>query len=290
MPPGWLAAAPVTRVIIFVNIAVFAAQLLLAHSSKAIVGIPPRSSLAFGSNYGLATLGELRLETLLTSCFLHGGILHIGFNMLILWQSGPLVERSVGAARMATMYLVAGVVGSLASAAYAWIRTADVASLGASGAIMGVLAAAMVLAWRAQGWSGPLTQSIARWLGLNMIIGFVLPSTDNAAHLGGAVAGAIAAALWQRGFRYSASATRAIVAACASVLVACIGVVVFRDVTDPFATITAAQRLAIAESALDDMDCKLAYHSLTRAEKLVRKRPDVVAVRARFDAFCGRPM
>ena len=55
-----------------------------------------------------------------TACFLHAGLVHLAFNMIALWQAGPLVERAVGSARMAPMYLVAGVFGNLLSVLYGW--------------------------------------------------------------------------------------------------------------------------------------------------------------------------
>ena len=48
-------------------------------------------------------------ETLVTSCFLHGSILHLGFNLLVLWQVGPFLERAVGRARFLPLYLGAGI-------------------------------------------------------------------------------------------------------------------------------------------------------------------------------------
>ena len=81
---------------------------------------PTRQTLALGASYSLATVGEGRWETLVTACFLHAASLHLGFNMLALWQAGPLVERAVGSARMAPMYLVAGAFGNLLSVAYGW--------------------------------------------------------------------------------------------------------------------------------------------------------------------------
>src|SRR5438067_2223672 len=116
VPPNWLAAAPVTRVIIFANVAVFIAQVALARSFSALAHIPLHEQLAFGANYAIATIREQRFETLVTACFLHSGLMHIAFNMIALWQGGPLVERLVGSARMAPMYFVSGILSSLVSA------------------------------------------------------------------------------------------------------------------------------------------------------------------------------
>ena len=86
--------------------------------------------------------------TLLTSMFMHGGILHIAFNMLFLWIFGNNVEDSMGRARFLLFYLLAGVVAAYAQA------LPDVAStepaIGASGAIAGVLGGYLVLFPRAR--------------------------------------------------------------------------------------------------------------------------------------------
>jgi rhomboid protease GluP len=292
--------APVTSAIVAINVVVFVAQVVLSRSFEAISRIPPTESLLFGANYALATVGEGRVETLVTACFLHAGIMHIAFNMLVLWQAGPLVERAVGAARMAPMYLFAGIASSLLSTIVSWIKTffgvPGGYSVGASGAIMGVLAAALVIGWRLQGWRGPLTQAMARWLGFNLLfgilVGFQGGNIDNAAHIGGAIAGALVAAMWRRGVVYSARATRIVLGACAAVVVASAVVVVVRDVTDyPYAGMLADARFREAQRSLDRGDCRGAYGALRAYERLA-PREDEGALRlgAEVARSCGRPM
>lgn len=253
MPPGWLAAAPVTRALLVVNVAIFAIEVLLARAPNALWHLPSPLQLAFGANYAVATINEHRLETLVTSCFLHGGIMHLALNMLVLWQAGPLMERSVGSARVAPLYLLSGVVSSVASATVAWRFDREVYGVGASGAIMGVLASALVLGWRVQGFKGPLTQAMLRSLVFILVLGIVIDleggNVDNWAHVGGAVAGALVATTWRRGVVYSPARTRAILVACAAILLACFGVVAARDITDPFATMLKDERLEVARAA-----------------------------------------
>jgi rhomboid protease GluP len=272
-PPSWLDAAPVTRAILTLNVAVFVVQVLLAGGAVAVVSIPVREELLFGANYPLATVGDARWETLVTACFLHGGVLHLGMNMLALWQAGPLVERAVGSARMAPMYLVAGVVGNLASTLLAVVRGQEMFGVGASGAISGVIAAALVVGWRVQGWKGPLTQAMVRWLAFVLIFGFVVKNVDNAAHAGGAVAGAAIAALWQRGHKYAPRATQAILAVCALVVVACIAIVGVRDRTDRFAAMMLPERIEYTQSAIEDGRCRDAHDGLLACERLRRPKP-----------------
>ena len=288
VPERWLDQAPVTRALLALNLAVFLVQVVLTHH---VVDLPTRTALELGALYPLATVGEFRWETLLTACFLHDGIAHVGMNMLVLWQAGPLVERSVGPARMAPMYLAAGVVGNLASTAYGWITRAGL-SVGASGAISGVIASALVVAWRAQGFRSPLTRGLLQWLGFIVVFGVFTNLSggriDNAAHIGGAIAGAAVAAVWKRGHRHSEAATNRIVAACAGVLVACILVVAFRDRTDRFATMTLQERAEFTREALADGRCHDARDGLLAVERLRARMAPVTSLRGPFENICGR--
>ena len=84
--------------------------------------------------------------TILTSMFLHGGFIHLGFNMLTLWIFGNNVEDALGRVRYVAFYLAAGIVAALAQAVASAVGGAsEVPMVGASGAIAGVLAAYLVL-------------------------------------------------------------------------------------------------------------------------------------------------
>jgi rhomboid protease GluP len=290
VPPGWLDQAPVTRALLTLNVAVFVVQLVLT-GGKSLMHLPTREALAFGASYSFATFGENRWETLVTACFLHDGLLHLAFNMLALWQAGPLVERNVGAARMAPMYVVAGAVGNLLSVGTAWLERVPQVSVGASGAISGVLAAAMVLGWRVQGFRGPLTQAMLRWLGFVVVFGilsrFSGSHIDNAAHIGGAIAGGAIAGLWRRGRRASERVTRFILGACSALLVACIGLVGWHDQTNPFATMTLAERDQFTNRALDAGRCRDAHDGLLAVEHLRSKMAPVNQLREKVEIVCG---
>jgi membrane associated rhomboid family serine protease len=131
--------------------------------------------------------------------FLHGGLLHIGFNMLALWQAGRLVERMFGSARFLALYMIAGVCGSLASVLW----NPHVNSVGASGAIFGIIGGLLAFIGRSD--SGvpatvgrDLRGSLTGFLLFNIVAGFVYPHTDNAAHLGGLAGGYLAGHLLAR--------------------------------------------------------------------------------------------
>ncbi len=288
VPKGWLDESPVTRALLALNVAVFAVEAVLTRN---LMDLPTRAALELGACYSLGVIGDHRFETLITACFLHAGIMHVGFNMLALWQAGPLVERSAGSARMAPMYLVAGAMGNVASAGYGWATRSVGFSVGASGAISGVIAAALVLGWRTQGWRGPITQAMVRWLGFVLLFG-VLSNVgggriDNAAHIGGALTGAAIACLWRRGHRYSPGATRVLMGASAAALVVCIATVAWRDRTDPFATMMLQERFDYTHAALSLGRCDDARAGLAAVERLRGGMAHVTSLRTQVDGVCG---
>ena len=126
---------------------------------------------------------------LFTATFLHENVLHIGFNMLVLWMLGPQLEQVLGHVRFTTLYLVAGLGGSVASF---WFSAPNIVGIGASGAIFGLMGAFVVVgkALRAD------ISQVVGLIALNVVIGFVGGDIDWRAHLGGLVTGAIVAAIF----------------------------------------------------------------------------------------------
>ncbi|MGV1004818.1 MAG: rhomboid family intramembrane serine protease [Candidatus Nanopelagicales bacterium] len=121
---------------------------------------------------------------LFTAMFLHGGILHIGFNMYVLYLLGPPLERMLGHRRFLVLFLISGLGGSVASYTFSPLNTL---SVGASGAIFGVMAA-MIVVGRRLGYD---MGQVAMLFGINVVLGFVLGGIDWRAHLGGAAVGAL---------------------------------------------------------------------------------------------------
>lgn len=276
--------APVTRAIVALNVLVFVACAAHARSIGAVAQMPQETMLVFGANLASLTVGDGRVEALLASCFLHFDILHIGFNLMSLRSVGPFVERSVGPARYFPLFLMTGVVGSAASALVGWTATERL-SAGASGAICGVIGAAAVLGYRTQGLRGPLTTSMARWLAIIVALGFIA-RFDNAAHIGGAVAGAVIAASWRRGYSYSPRGQALVLGACVALLLATAGAVAWRDLTDPYLFLGSDDRLRIAEGALAEGRCDVAREAATRALRLGRRDRVTVEVAGRVLARC----
>jgi membrane associated rhomboid family serine protease len=120
-----------------------------------------------------------------TAMFMHANFQHILFNMIALVIVGPPLEVLLGKTRFLALYLIAGLGGSIASYL---LSPANILGLGASGAIMGVMAAYVVIGRRRHLPIAPVVALIA----LNLLIGFT-GSIDWRAHLGGLVVGALLA-------------------------------------------------------------------------------------------------
>jgi len=168
----------VTYTLIGLNLAIFLAQLLVGINELAV-------------DYGMWPFGiavDDQWWRLVTSAFLHGSILHIAFNMYVLFVLGPPLERILGHARYLVLYIVAALGGSVASYAFSDIRTV---SVGASGAIFGLMGALIVAGRRLKAD----IRQVAVLLAINIVIGFIAPGVDWRAHLGGLVVGAAMAAV-----------------------------------------------------------------------------------------------
>jgi rhomboid protease GluP len=181
-----------TQIIFGINAAVFLGMALAASS---ILDFPPAELVRWGGNVGALTIsGEW--WRLLTNIFIHGGIIHIAFNMWCLWNLGQLAESLYGRWTYATIYLICGLGASLCSAGW----HPYVPSVGASGAIFG-LAGALIAAFKLGEFSVPRAalsgtlRSLGAFVFYNLIFGFALPGIDNAAHIGGLVTGLIVGAL-----------------------------------------------------------------------------------------------
>jgi membrane associated rhomboid family serine protease len=126
---------------------------------------------------------------LVTYGFLHSGLLHIGFNMYILYWLGNMLEPSLGHVRFVALYfasLLAGAFGAL-------LLDPNAATVGASGAVFGLMAAAFVMQ-RSRGID-PMASGIGPIILINLALGFVIPNVSIGGHIGGLVGGAIAAFL-----------------------------------------------------------------------------------------------
>jgi rhomboid protease GluP len=185
----------VTPTLIGLNVAILALMALL--------GVPLfnptwNQLLAWGANYGPATLSS-QWWRLLSSTFVHGGLIHLAFNMQCLWQLGRLTERLYGNWAFLALYILSGLGGSVASL---WWNP-NTLSVGASGAIFGVAGGLVAFLYLSKlPMPRAATQSILTstmiFVGYNLLFGFASSGIDNAAHIGGLVTGALVGALLTR--------------------------------------------------------------------------------------------
>jgi len=133
--------------------------------------------------YGISV--EHQYWRLVSSAFLHESILHIGFNMYLLYLLGMMLEPALGSVRFAAIYTTALLAGSFG----ALLATAA-PSLGASGAVFGLMGAAAV-ELRARGLS-IMQSGIGGLILINLIFSFAVPNISVGAHIGGLIAGALA--------------------------------------------------------------------------------------------------
>ena len=175
-----------TYTLIGANVILFVAAAL---GGAGVVIANPEVLQTWGTNYGpLTTHGEW--WRLLSSTFLHFGILHLALNMWALFVGGRLAERLFGTAAFVLIYLTAGIAGSLGSLLW----NPAINSAGASGAIFGVYGAMLAFFLRKD---SSIPMSIVQqqrasglvFIGFNLLNGFSHQGIDNAAHIGGLAAG-----------------------------------------------------------------------------------------------------
>jgi len=175
-------SAPITKLLIAANVAIY---LITVEQGGGGLNNPGGSLLYRWILYGPVVVhgGWYRL---VTSMFLHANLLHIGFNMYALWVIGTPVEQYLGRARYLGLYFVSGLAGS----AGALVLTPHNPTLGASGAVFGVLGSMMILEWQI---TGRLAGNAMTWIAINLVVDFVYNGFGGAisigAHIGGAIGG-----------------------------------------------------------------------------------------------------
>ncbi|GLF96691.1 rhomboid family intramembrane serine protease [Streptomyces yaizuensis] len=177
----------VTKVLVGLNVAVFALVLALGErfvSRLELIGY------AFSPQLGeVVGVAHDQWYRLLTAAFLHQELSHILFNLLGLWFLGRMVEPALGRSRYLALYLLSGLGGSVL--AYV-VAAPNQPSLGASGAIFGLMGAFVVLARRIQLDMRP----VVLILGVSLVLTFARPDISWEGHIGGLLTGgAIAAAM-----------------------------------------------------------------------------------------------
>ena len=183
--------AAYTTLLMGANFLLFALSLLAATKTGQSLGglfggLPGRVLVELGANYGLL-VHQGQYWRLLSSAFLHASLIHLLFNMLVLFDVGPAVEEMYGQARFLTLYILAGIAGSLASY---WWRFPFTFMVGASGALFGLIGVMVAYGYRHRtALAEQIKTMYVRWAIYGLVFGFLMPGIDNAAHIGGLVAG-----------------------------------------------------------------------------------------------------
>lgn len=162
----------ITNILVVLNIIMFALTMTI-----------PKLANMFILDPNAVRNGEV--YRLLTSIFMHASILHLVFNMYALSIIGKQVETFLGKSKFLLVYLFSGLTGSLLSCAIT-----NSYSLGASGAIFGLMGSLLYFGYHYRLYLGSvLLGQIVPVIVINLVIGYITPSIDNAAHIGGLVGG-----------------------------------------------------------------------------------------------------
>ncbi|MBQ3511916.1 MAG: rhomboid family intramembrane serine protease [Bacilli bacterium] len=168
----------VTYMLIAINIICFLVPAFFSESNNVILDFCVHGpSIRYGQYYRL-----------LTGTFLHTGIMHLAFNCYALYVLGSQLESFLGKAKYIVIYLVSAIFGSLFSMTF----NGDTASIGASGAVFGLMGALLYFGYHYRVYLGNVIKSqILPLVVINLLIGFLTTGVDNAAHIGGLVGGAM---------------------------------------------------------------------------------------------------
>lgn len=168
----------ITYALIIINILVYLIPLIIGDSDAAI--------LYLGSYGPFIKIGQY--YRLLTAAFVHANLAHLIFNMYALWIIGMQLESFIGKWRFLVVYLFSAICGSLLST----VITPDAFSVGASGAIFGLLGALLYFGYHYRIYLGTVIKSqIIPLIVINLALGFLVTGIDNAAHIGGLIGGAL---------------------------------------------------------------------------------------------------
>jgi membrane associated rhomboid family serine protease len=178
----------VTYVLIGINVAMF--LWVVSRGGGDVMGLTNRDLFDAG---GLekSAVADGEWWRLVSAMFLHASILHIAFNMWGLWILGPILENRYGPLRFIGLYVVSGLCGS---AGALLMTDPGQVTVGASGAIFGLMAALFVVERR---HNLPIASGIGVVLVLNLVITFSIPGISIGGHIGGLVGGALCGLLYE---------------------------------------------------------------------------------------------
>jgi rhomboid protease GluP len=182
--------APVTTALLIANILMFGISWMATASDggggglKILWGMGGIPLYRLGASFGPAIFYQHEWFRLVTAMFLHGGLIHIGFNMMALMQFGPALEELYGSARYLFIYVFTGMFGFLVSAGFGNF------SLGASGALLGLVGVMLAITTKRGGaYMRDLRSRLITSVVILFVLGFSGMGMDNFAHGAGLVSG-----------------------------------------------------------------------------------------------------
>lgn len=182
---------PATMALILINVLVFIAVEFTGTSQDAW------HVLEYGAAYTPYIIQNGEVYRLFASMFLHFGIEHLVNNMLVLFVLGSRLERVIGKIRFLLIYLLGGIAGNVVSLFLELKMQEFSVSAGASGAVFAVMGAMIYIVIRNKGWLGDLSmRQILVMAAFSLYFGFTSSGVDNAAHIGGLLAGFVLAVLF----------------------------------------------------------------------------------------------
>jgi len=171
----------ITYALIFINVLIFLLMYLFGNGSEDIDTLHK-----FGAMVNMDVLKGEYLR-LITSCFLHIGIIHLLFNMYALFILGPQIESFFGKTKFLIIYLFSGIGGNLLSMLF---TGNNIITAGASGAIFGLMGAMLYFGYNYRLYLGTaIKRQIIPIIVINLLIGFSLNGINNVAHIGGLISG-----------------------------------------------------------------------------------------------------
>ena len=175
----------ITFSLIIINVIIFALMYAFGSGSE-----NSETLVKFGANYlPLTKSGEY--YRLITSAFLHIGVIHLLLNMYSLYVVGTQIEYFYGKIKYVLIYLFSAIMGSLFTVV---LSSSNTLAAGASGAIFGLLGALLYFGYHYRGYIGNvIIKQVIPIVLLNLYIGYVTPGIGNAAHIGGLIGGYIIA-------------------------------------------------------------------------------------------------
>ncbi|MEG2353167.1 MAG: rhomboid family intramembrane serine protease [Clostridium sp.] len=184
----------ITTILIAINVIIYAIAAIISLKQRGVIlEIDNMTLYKLGANVNIGFIEISSLYRFVTSIFLHGGLMHLVFNMYALYSLGPLVSKVFGNKKYLFLYFSSGILSSFVSSLF--LRGI---SIGASGAIFGLLGAVLIYSLKNKDIVGKgFIQNILIVIALNLVMGMSIPNIDQMGHIGGLIGGIIGAMVLQ---------------------------------------------------------------------------------------------